>query len=101
MKEYIDREAIMEDINDLKQSPWYNDDTGFGTKQARQDGVKCVVELIINPAPIEDVAEVRHGEWINHNTYVECSLCGAMPYNHSTYCPECGAKMDGKKGDLV
>lgn len=44
--------------------------------------------------PTADVQEVRHGKWINHNAYVECSLCGAMPYNHSTYCPNCNAKND-------
>lgn len=110
MKEYVDRKAIMEDINDLKQSPWYNDDTGFDTKQARQDGVKCVVELIINPAPIEDVVEVRHGKWgkekwMKTNQHI-CSLCHSTVRVHPEsveykWCPYCGAKMDGKTGGLI
>jgi hypothetical protein len=42
---------------------------------------------------------VEHGEWIEnpkvcHSPY--CSLCGAIG-NKSSYCPHCGAKMDGGK----
>ena len=44
-----------------------------------------------------DVAPVVHGKWKNHTTYVECLVCGAMPYNRSMFCPHCGAKMDGGK----
>ena len=54
-----------------------------------------------------DVVEVRHGEWAKKNDdfsyWYVCSACGhAPPQNnwgheyHSVYCPNCGAKMDGK-----
>ena len=50
---------------------------------------------------------VRHGQWISHpwaeiieehliDKY-ECSECHHWQVNESNYCPECGAKMDGKK----
>ena len=35
MAEYIEREALLKEVDNLKKSPWYNDDYGFG--QGRQD----------------------------------------------------------------
>ena len=49
-----------------------------------------------------DVVEVRHGEWVDHSTddndmvILRCSVCGRKQYGNSHYCPNCGAKMDGK-----
>ena len=58
MAAYIEREAVLKEVEELKKSPWYNDDFGFGTKQARHDGVTCVVDLCIKQAPLADVVEV-------------------------------------------
>lgn len=57
-----------------------------------------------------DVVEVRHGEWITHTHFYECSNCEfiyetdviAFDYNPITdfdlhYCSVCGAKMDGER----
>ncbi len=53
-------------------------------------------------APTEDVVEAKYGHWIRKDykpcghDYL-CSVCGfgvPLEYKH---CPECGAKMDGKK----
>ena len=55
---YIDADAVLQEVEKLKKSPWYNDDYGFGTKQARQDGVGVVVDLCIKQAPTADVVEV-------------------------------------------
>lgn len=55
-----------------------------------------------------DVVDVRHGEWIQldecANEGVYCSVCHKKVYKieyanqalNSAYCPNCGAKMDGK-----
>lgn len=58
----------------------------------------------------DDVVEVVHGEWIEHDIYVcnsdddsmakigtifICSECGREEDNKEPYC-NCGAKMDGK-----
>lgn len=69
-----------------------------------------------NLVPAADVVEVRHGYWyITEYEYINCSECGHMHYTgmDSTdqakqnlidgkvpnYCPNCGAKMDGKDGE--
>ena len=64
MPEYIEREELLKEVDDLKKSPWYNDDYGNGTRQARHDGVDCVVSLCIKQAPSCDVVKV-----------VRCSEC--------------------------
>ena len=45
----------------------------------------------------ETMAEVKHGEW-SENGY--CSVCYYWTRYSSDfqYCPNCGAKMDGKDG---
>jgi rubrerythrin len=111
MAEYIEREALLKEVDDLKKSPWYNDDYGFGIRQARHDGVDCVVDLCIKQAPAADVVEVVHGEWVITHDFddnyeamrplgrvVRCSVCG-YPTGHikTNFCPECGAKMRGDK----
>ena len=47
-----------------------------------------------------DVAEVRHGRWVNTNKEVEqickCSECGypiSYFWSRTPYCPNCGALM--------
>lgn len=71
------------------------------------DAIEILTE--IEYAPTADVAEVRHGEWIewwddNYLTFChKCSECGRYPLTKeetmhdevlSKYCPNCGAKMD-------
>ena len=58
--------------------------------------------------PAADVAPVKHGHWIREYdccyTTPHCSECGetaltkegtSYDYVYSSYCPRCGAKMDG------
>ena len=54
----------------------------------------------IEKIPTADVAEVRHGCWkqvryTEANLYL-CSECDATEYKCHKYCPNCGAKMDGR-----
>lgn len=50
-----------------------------------------------------DVAPVVHGDWILRHIgaghYWECSVCHTNPCiyvtEHTKFCPNCGAKMDG------
>ena len=54
-------------------------------------------------APAADVAPVVHGDWILRHIgaghYWECSVCHTNPCiyvtEHTKFCPNCGARMDG------
>lgn len=72
-------------------------------------GWNDAVELI-EKTPTADVVEVVHGEWIEEwdsEHFVSSCVCSAcrrgtcrdslMKWIKSAYCPNCGAKMDGKK----
>ena len=59
----------------------------------------------IKSIPAADVAPVRHGRWkepydgFHDRTEIVCSCCGRTGQKHFNYCPMCGAKMDGGKGN--
>lgn len=65
------------------------------------------VALEASDAPAADAAPVGHGRWNSmdgYKTRVVCSECGwdAPEYGKFySYCPNCGAKMDGGDGDAA
>lgn len=76
-------------------------------------GLNLAVEAI-DEVPAADVVEVTHGQWVKmkgmmppeYHGHYECSECGWHPRRmrstedreeEFTYCPNCGAKMDGGK----
>lgn len=97
MKEYIEREALKRILIDK-----YNFFPAF-------------VKNAIEEAPIADVAEVKHGEWLpsrNGVNPIRCNRCnmpalfvqeqdgfGSFGFYRcqSNYCPNCGANMDGER----
>ena len=64
---------------------------------------RCERDLLdlICSADTVDAVEVVHGRWVlgnaNHREYMKCSMClkSQTPTGVFTYCPNCGAKMDG------
>ena len=64
---------------------------------------QAVVRNFLAKLPKVDAVEVVHGRWeerivdheIPYYTVVDCSLCGCSGERWHTYCPNCGAKMDG------
>lgn len=106
MKEYIEREAL---INDLSQSVVFSCRTEDAPK-LRRDINKIMT--CIKRQPTADVVEVKHGEWrdkdwsgIAVKGYMACSQCNVMIprcegtqycLNYLYFCPKCGAKMDRK-----
>ena len=55
---------------------------------------------VIQGMDTEDAEYVRHGRWTD-GTGIEgawnyCSVCGEQAIDLYDYCPNCGAKMDGK-----
>ena len=108
MKEYIEREAVLERLAKVDM------DTYYGFTAAVQFGVNHAIQCI-KEAPAADVAEVRHGRWIeDERTYPGpglknnlCSACGEVagawkeglePGRKWAYCPNCGARM-GKEDE--
>lgn len=104
MAEYIDREALIKQIEN-----WYC----VRTKCDNDHGVRCRacwvddMRLEIEDVPAADVAPVVRGHWLTwdekflgkaagKNLGVFCSECESHADNCSPYCPNCGAKMEEK-----
>ena len=88
MDEYIKRETAVRMVMAAK---W-----GDGS-----DGAMAME--IVASAPAADVVPVRHGQWIYDKKAQRpyCSVCKGYFYGATnspmSYCPNCGAKMDGSK----
>ena len=100
MAEYIEREALLEEINEKISniaftSPYQREVEAIviGMERARDS---------VEDAPAADVAPVVHGRWgdpvkvdADNNGY-KCSECGEFGAPCWNYCPDCGARMDGE-----
>lgn len=83
MDEYIEREKAYEKCG------WYNTVNGKSICAARKDELAAI--------PAADVVTVRHGRWGNYEPYSDgyrCSCCKLVHRTCTTYCPNCGAKME-------
>ncbi len=81
MSEYIERETLIDLIKN-----------GNGR-------IPDWVEEYISECPTADVEPVKHGQWIEEDDTAVCSVCGERQGDTDiqlTYCPWCGAKMDGE-----
>lgn len=118
MAEYIEREAISEEIRKY----YYKNPPNFSYGEGFDRGLDRAQRAILD-APAADVAQVRHGRWmfgkdlpyswgqIPKNKYhLYCSECLEQAFNRSedndpdfdvdtSYCPNCGATMDGGDGN--
>lgn len=61
-------------------------------------GDQFITKSAIDNMPEENVAEVKHGEWVpsEYQPHHTCSVCGHWfsLYDKVNYCPNCGAKMN-------
>ena len=111
MKEYIERAAVHELVKSIPHYQMFNYDRTESRRGISPDDVDFGVDKI----PAADVAEVRHGRWIeDERTYPGpglknnlCSVCGEIagswkeglePGRKWAYCPNCGARM-GKEDE--
>ena len=92
----ISREAAIDYL--MTNMGWYDAD-GYEVDDA--DEKRAIITDLVNGIPAVDAAPLVHGRWQSWHTsigYIEqCSECGAG-YDGVTewsYCPNCGAKMDG------
>lgn len=93
MPTYIEREALLEEIEDRIAnigftSPYQDDITLMLEGMAR---VKDSVEDF----PTADVVERKRGRWLEGYLIHKygCSCCGKRQDRISPYCPNCGADM--------
>lgn len=106
MAEYIERDALVRQIScNMAEYVGAPDDVLKHDEQCNY-AISCV-----ESAPAADVAPVAHGRWIEQedqmlDVYYTCSVCKEDFYIETTgytekdmflytYCPNCGAKMDG------
>ena len=108
MAEYIEREAISEEIRKY----YYKNPPNFSYGEGFDRGLDRAQRAILD-APAADVAPVVHGRWDDSGRYtfpggstaVRCTNCGCAltvseyHLNNWNYCPVCGAKMDGGGSD--
>lgn len=102
MTEYIEREAISEEIRKYYYKNPPNSSYGEGFDRGLDRAQRAILD-----APAADVAPVVHGRWIGAplcgNDNCKCSECGSWHNIHANlrgeikqkYCPICGARMDG------
>ena len=99
MAEYIEREAISEEIRKYYYKNPPNSSYGEGFDRGLDRAQRATLD-----APAADVTPVVHGRWDGDN----CTVC-KLPWNYNMtqnaddwgyfdpmpdYCPNCGAKMD-------
>ena len=92
---YIERETALKIIDNY-------------SKTVNADGkaiVEAVRDIVDTICPTADVVEVRHGYWEQGDYYDIGDVCSECEYDSHLilckykYCPQCGAKMDGKDGE--
>ena len=115
MNEYIEREALYE------KSYWHGEHPNVDNPFP--DGVDAIDIKDVDAIPAADVAPVVHGRWVfgkdlpyswgqipKNKYHLYCSECLEQAFNRSedndhdfdvdtSYCPNCGAKMDGGDSD--
>ena len=105
MKEYIERATAIKRIKEYSLTAYdinldnKEEFAGNSLPENYCEGLYEATELL-DDLPAADVAEVRHGRWVNTNKEVEqmckCSECGypvSYFWSRTPYCPNCGALM--------
>ena len=95
---YIDTEKLKRNIR-VNLMPNVDDDGTVTVENAERWFLS-----LINNQPTADVVEVKHGEWVKEGCgLLVCNKCkfeyahAGMPDEGLNYCPNCGAKMDGRR----
>ena len=101
MAEFISREATIKRIKEV----YCVGCNSYHGVRCRACGTGDAIDMI-EDAPAADVAPVVHGEWeivvgSNGKEYMVCTRCRVSQdlTGVFTYCPNCGAKMDGGDSD--
>ena len=97
MAEYLDRERAIQKVKNVMATEWFR-----GNYEAIGP-LQRVVDVQLGRMTAADVAPVVHARWTQvDDTKCRCSNCdiialiGLYPHGDKNYCPNCGAKMDGR-----
>lgn len=97
MLEYIERDKV------LAEEEFFGEHATWDNPMA--DGCMAVRSDFIMNMPAADVVPVRYGRWIEeddsycgfHTMDIVCSECNKISeFGKFSYCPNCGARMDGE-----
>ena len=95
-KEYIEREAVLEEFDACKPMNWSDTEA-----EAQADWDYKLYRSIVADAPAADVVEVKHGTWKLHSngsgTCDQCHFTQRAVYDQDSwqrFCGVCGARMD-------
>ena len=103
MAEYIDREVFKKSVEEYYCKPCKAEGKDYNGCRCRACWVDDMLDEVDCFRPAADVAPVRHGRWIYDKKAQRpyCSVCKGYFYGATnspmSYCPNCGAKMDGSK----
>ena len=96
MDEYIKRAAAVKSVLRMRRPE----------NSVAQNRMLSIIQMDMLKLPAADVAPVVHGRWnVIEGRRLDnaiCSNCGRRfqaYYKAYSFCPNCGAKMDGGEGD--
>lgn len=96
--EYIEREdavaVIEEKQKELCPVGRYGRGYVYGSDREKYDNWDEIIDALEN-LPAADVVPVVHGLWVKGTPNPYCSECFVECRDETTFCPNCGAKMDG------
>lgn len=98
MTDLISRQAALEEIKGFYPPKVTNESEAEAINRVGWEcAINCIEAYLRTVKPVDPV---KHGKWESKNGWVSCSVCGLEPPNESNetseYCPNCGARMDGK-----
>ena len=90
-------DCIIRVIKDVVDEANFKEDVSDDYKNGVYDFSNALIKTL---ETLKDDDYVQHGHWICGEFDIPyCSECGHQitPTNISTYCPNCGARMDGEE----
>lgn len=104
MDEYISREAVFQVVHGIARGITDRDTEAFKAKDMKAFYMAKGAKEILNSVdtdlcyiPTANVRFIKHGKWLKRmstSDSLKCSVCGNNHEYSTTYCPNCGAKMD-------
>lgn len=97
----ISRKAIVDMLQDAEDETFADAERTMNPIKAIASGIVEEIKNRVIAAPAVDAVQVVHGRWIHgvtlNHEWRKCSECLVSQeiFGCFTYCPNCGAKMDG------